>query len=343
MVNLSSSGEAARVLVIGASGMLGRALMRDLAAFPAKYEPLGTGNSRLEDGLVKLDLLDSAAVDALLERFRPTVVINCAAVRDPERAAADPERTKRINVHATRVIAEACARVSACLVHLSTDYVFDGGIHSKALPPYDVDSPTHPLNLYAQTKLESEGMALGVKGARTAVVRVPVLYARDCRTLDESSSLTEAKKLLSSEQVVADDWGQRYPTLVDDVAVVIRKLVDLKLRAPPSDAERSSGSAGPSPHDDGASGILHCSSPHRTTKFQLTQLMARILGVDGSHVRSEPREPTGELRPRNTQLDCRRTWEALGEAHQFHSLEEGIALALERFKPEFAAAARAPT
>lgn len=310
------------VLVIGASGMLGRALMRELEA-DAGFLAVGTAMSRVGSSLRPLDLTDESAVRTLLAECKPSVVVNCAAERDPDRAFKDPERTRKLNVDGAATIARLCADIGASVIQLSTDYVFDGGVQTGVFPPYDVDAPTRPLNLYAETKLASETAVLCVSDARPLVVRVPVLYAPDSTSLAESASLVVAEKLLpGTTAAVVDDWGMRFPTLVDDVAVVLRKFIALK------------GAGGA----DAAQGVVHVSSPHCTTKYQLSMLMAKILGVSGAHLSPDAQAPKGEPRPKNTQLNCARTWAVLGEEHTFCTLEDGISRALARFRSNFAAA-----
>ncbi|KAJ1630084.1 hypothetical protein T492DRAFT_1006062 [Pavlovales sp. CCMP2436] len=308
-----------RVLVVGASGMLGRSVMREFGRFPVEFLALGTGNSRAAEQLRRLDVLDEGAVESLVSEFGPEVIVNCVAERDPDAASRDPARARQLNKRVPELLAELCAASGMVFVHLSTDYVFDGGVHSRKLPPYDVDAPTHPLNFYGETKRDAERAVIAVQGARALILRVPVLYAADSLSLEESASLVVAKVLLSQEPVLVDHWGSRFPTLVDDVAVVLRELVAWRLHAT---------------HDAPAA-ILHCSSPVRTTKYELLQLMAATLEVEASHVRADDQPPRGEPRPKDTQLNCTRTWLALGHKHAFTPLEEGMARALQRFRAQF--------
>lgn len=152
------------------------------------------------------------------------------------------------------------------------------------------------------------------------MLRVPVLYALDCKQLSESASLTVAELLRPghTECVQVDDWGIRFPTLVEDVSAVLKQIVDAKAR---------SQSALPP--------VLHCSSPERTTKYELALLMANVLGVDASRIKPDPNPPEGAPRPRMTQLDCTATWEALGVQHEFTPLRDGIAKALATYHGEF--------
>lgn len=299
-----------RILVVGASGMLGRSMMRELAKFPTEYVVCGTrhrarNDDRIHD-LRSLDVTDSEAVRALVADFRPQVVVNCAAERDPDRAEAAKDKVRKLNVDAPRQLAQIAAEMGACIVHISTDYVFDGGVHTKTKPPYGVDAETHPLNFYGLTKRDSELAVLAVKGARPLVVRVPVLYALDCKSFRESATLTVAESLLATSPKEVDDWGIRFPTCVTDVAAILCELIALKV-----DASK-----------DHATGIMHVSQPTPITKYGIALLMGRILDVDTSLLRQG--QPTGEPRPKNTQLDCRKTWEVLGHEPTFLSPEEGL-------------------
>ena len=102
-----------RVLVTGGSGMLGRSIIRLLTSCGTEYHVTGTGLTRAVPPLRRLDLLDAGATAALFDECMPDVVIHCAAERDPDRAAADPERTIKLNVEACGRLAHECARTGA--------------------------------------------------------------------------------------------------------------------------------------------------------------------------------------------------------------------------------------
>jgi dTDP-4-dehydrorhamnose reductase len=133
---------AARWLVTGAGGQLGRAV---LALAPE------LGVTAVGLGRAELDVCDGAAVQRALDELRPDVVLNCAAFTAVDRCESEADAAERANADAPGLLARAC-RGQALFVHVSTDYVFDG----SASRPIPEDAPTHPLSVYGKTKLRGE-------------------------------------------------------------------------------------------------------------------------------------------------------------------------------------------
>jgi dTDP-4-dehydrorhamnose reductase len=150
-----------RVLVIGATGQLGRELVARLPAEAAIAPDRRT-----------LDLLDPAAIAAVLEAERPEIVVNCAADNRVDALESEPAAAFRTNAEAVGALARATDRAGAFLVHLSTDYVFDG----RAREPYPETAPPSPLGIYAGSKVEGERLC-AAHARRHAIVRVAGLYA----------------------------------------------------------------------------------------------------------------------------------------------------------------------
>jgi len=154
------------VVVIGATGQLGADC---LEAF-ATERVIGLSHEEIEIG-------DPASVRRALVPLAPEVVVNTAAFLDVPACERDPDRAYRLNAVAPRTIARLCAELGARLVHISTDYVFDG---SKGTPYVESDRPG-PLNTYAASKLAGEYEVLASDG-RHQVVRSSGLYGvRPCR------------------------------------------------------------------------------------------------------------------------------------------------------------------
>mmetsp|Transcript_17498 Transcript_17498/g.48817 ORF Transcript_17498/g.48817 Transcript_17498/m.48817 type:complete len:162 (-) Transcript_17498:712-1197(-) len=159
-----------KVVVTGATGQTGRALMRVLKH---KHEVCGISFSRAREGLVQVDLRDRDAVTQLLRKEMPDVVVHCAAERRPDVSENDTEGTRSLNVQVSEHIAKLCCESDCMMVHFSTDYVFDG-----TSPPYQPTSETNPLQFYGVSKREAEVSVLQAYPSRAAVLRVPVLYAK---------------------------------------------------------------------------------------------------------------------------------------------------------------------
>ena len=159
-----------RVLVTGASGLLGRAILKEFTQCQDGWEALGLAYSRAKGNLKKVDLKNKDDVASIVEEFKPNIVIHSAAERRPDIVEKNEEETKMLNVTATRNIAEASSKADAFFLYISTDYVFDG-----SNPPYKPTDKPNPLNKYGQSKLEGENVTLEFL-PRSGVLRVPILY-----------------------------------------------------------------------------------------------------------------------------------------------------------------------
>ncbi|MEQ4532332.1 MAG: dTDP-4-dehydrorhamnose reductase [Mixta sp.] len=131
-----------RVLLTGAYGQLGRSL---LDRFPADWVLLACGSA-------ELDITNRAAVERIVRRFRPQVIMNAAAYTAVDKAETDRIRAMKINAIGPENLARAAREVGAQLIHISTDYVFDG---SKPTPYIESDAPC-PVNFYGLSKWEGE-------------------------------------------------------------------------------------------------------------------------------------------------------------------------------------------
>lgn len=141
------------VLVLGASGMLGRAVYQALRmSLATQATVVGTAHSRMQGGLVvTCDVTNEASLRELLASQAPQVVINCVAERRPDVVEKEPAKADVLNVRLVEILGEESARLRFYLVHISTDYVFDG-----TKPPYKPYDPPHPLNVYGKQKLAAE-------------------------------------------------------------------------------------------------------------------------------------------------------------------------------------------
>lgn len=154
-----------RVLVIGASGLVGGAFHARLAHTGA--EVVGTSHSHPRAGLVPFVL--GADTAAFIAAARPALVVLASAMTHVDRCEAEPDEAWRRNVTETVHVAEACERLGASLLYFSTDYVFDG-----EAGPYAEDAPVRPLSVYGRSKLAAEQAI--VARARTLTLRITNVF-----------------------------------------------------------------------------------------------------------------------------------------------------------------------
>jgi len=150
-----------RYVVIGAAGQLGFDLIRTFDR-PGEVVPL----TRRE-----LDVLDAGRVRAVLADLRPTCVVNTAAYNRVDQAEDDRESAFALNARAVEALAATCQALGATFVHFSTDYVFDG----RRSAPYRESDAANPLNVYGESKLEGERLALA-RCERVVIFRVAGLF-----------------------------------------------------------------------------------------------------------------------------------------------------------------------
>ena len=157
-----------RALVIGASGQVGAALLRVLAA--RGHQAVGTWAHHAYPGLVPLDLTDGASLVRLLGDLRPDWVLCPAALSHVDYCEEHPDEAFAVNVHAPFAAAKTAARAGAGFVYYSSDYVFDG-----VGGPFVEEHPPRPLGVYGRSKAEGEAAVLSALD-RALVVRTSVVY-----------------------------------------------------------------------------------------------------------------------------------------------------------------------
>lgn len=265
-----------RIVVLGASGMLGRAVVRELAA---------RGLDHAAPPRSELDLA-ADGLEAGLEACEPSAVINAAAYTDVAGAerSAEHEAVYRLNRDAPAALARACARRGVPLVHVSTDYVFDG----RERRPYREDDPTAPLQVYGRSKLEGERLVLATHPA-ALVARTSTLYGpgRIERPHYVDAVLHRARERGRLELV---ELPVSSPTYSLDLA---RGLLDL-LAA-------------------GARGVVHVANLGGCSRIELAREALRLAGLSPAIV-ERPDPPAPPRRPAYSVLDLTRFAEITGRA-----------------------------
>lgn len=203
-----------KILVTGCLGQLGSEIAR--ISRDSGHTFIYTSRNGGQ-GLVALDMTDTTAVERIVVESGVDVIINCAAYTDVGRAEDEEDVAYRINAEAVRVLAEAAAKAGALLMHISTDYVFDG----KTAWPYREDDPVSPLGAYARTKAAGE-QAVMASGCRYMIFRTSWLYGA-CggnfvkTMIDKTASMPVVN-------VVCDQIGT--PTFAGDLADAIFSILE---------------------------------------------------------------------------------------------------------------------
>jgi len=173
---------------------------------------------------------------------------------DVEECERDPEKAERVNADAVAKIVEQCAECRARLVHLSTDYVFDG-----TGTPYEEDAATSPLSHYGRSKRDGEIAAL--EYAESAVLRVAILYGYNGPDDKLTVPTSVLRTLRAGRRVHLDGRRIKFPTLVDDVSDAIMQVLE---------------------HE--ATGIFHVCNPEPITKYEWGRQVAGVAGCDSALV-----------------------------------------------------------
>ena len=260
------SQEVKMWLVVGANGQLGRCMAELLEDKTTAYVAMGHH---------QLDITDAVAVQKVFEDLKPTFVLNAAAWTAVDDAEEHEAAALRVNAHGPANLAALSSSISARLIHISTDYVFDG----QANTPYTVNSPTEPMNAYGRTKLAGEKALLRSGDRNNCVVRTAWLYSEHGKNFAK----TMAVRALRGEpvRVVNDQLGQ--PTSAHDVVQLIWSISQLEKM--PS--------------------IAHGTNADQATWFQFAQEIYSQLGADPALVSPVDTSafPTVAKRPAYSVLD----------------------------------------
>ncbi len=193
-----------RLLVTGAAGMLGQDVVG--AGERAGHEVVGLGRDAL-------DVSEETAAGRVVRELAPDAIVNCAAYTNVDGAQSDPEGAEAVNRHGARHVARAAAQVGAMVIHVSTDYVFDG----RKDGAYLESDPTHPLSVYGASKLRGE-QEVAAATPRHVIARSAWLFGSGGRNFVSTMlALAEEREEVNvvDDQVGCPTWtGHLAPVLV---------------------------------------------------------------------------------------------------------------------------------
>ena len=277
-----------RVLITGANGFIGRALLNRLVAdhsydlFATSYQDdqySGSGYS-----FYKLDLTSKADTHQLIESIRPHFIINTAALSSIPECEGNPDKAYAINVKAVDHLVGGAKTCNSMLIQLSTDFVFDGLKNT----PYNELTPTNPINCYGQTKELAEKLILQSL-TRYAIVRVEVVYGTSL--VGQHSNIVEIiyKNLKQNKTTTLVNDQFRTPTYVGDVCDGLLSIIQKEY-----------------------CGIFHLAGPTVYSIYELGINIARYYKKDLSLIQPITSDLTKYKRPLYTPLEITKAQDLFG-------------------------------
>lgn len=224
-----------KILLFGGSGQLGYDIQ--IRAQDLNFEIVSPVIS-------EVNISEGPQVEYLASKIKPDLIINCAAYTAVDQAEKDKDEAYKINSVGARNIAQAAKSSGSRLIHISTDYVFDG----KSNSPLTEEAPTNPLNVYGQSKLAGEKEILGLYPERSLIVRTSSLYGR--RGVNFVRTMLELFRTKKEVRVVSDQYMS--PTWAGWLAEVLLDLGRINV-----------------------SGIVHATGAGETTWFDFANAILR--------------------------------------------------------------------
>ncbi|WP_445169180.1 dTDP-4-dehydrorhamnose reductase [Mycolicibacterium sp. Dal123E01] len=252
----------ARIVITGAGGQVGRFLAGEAARRGREVSALTHR---------ECDITDATAVERFITEG--DLVVNCAAITAVDAAEADPDVAYAVNATGPENIAQACARVGAQLLHISTDYVFSGEVVSgEQRHPYDVGDYVAPLGVYGRTKLAGE-LAVLTAMPDAHIVRTSWVYTGG----DGNDVVANLRRLAGTDQTVdAVDDQTGSATYVKDLVHALLEIGEGDIREP----------------------ILHVANEGACTRYEQARAVFEELGADPQRVRPVSAAQSARRAPR---------------------------------------------
>lgn len=293
----------AKVLAFGASGLVG-----------SKFLEINSQKYQIDaPDVTEVDILDTAALEECFKKSSPDVVINFAAFTDVQGAEKDKDNKNclcyKINVIGAENVAKVSNKFGVHLIHISTDYVFDG---KKSDSPYTEEDSPNPINWYGQTKYLGE-TAVKDSGANAVIARLCMPYSARYELKGDVARFFLGA-FQRGEEIIAIEDQKITPTIVDDIANALSVLIDGK-----------------------PNGIYHVTASTWTTPFEFALMIGKAFGFDTNSVKKISMEEynRGKLAKllKNSWLDTSKFEKEFGSG-VLHSVGEAI----EIFKKQVDAA-----
>lgn len=271
-----------RIMITGAGGQLGLALQRLLKG-QAEYELFRTDAVANEVGSIHaLDITKQEEVNDYIENIKPEIIINCAAFTAVDLCESEPEKAYQINALGPKYLAMAAEKIKAVLVHVSTDYVFDG----QGSVPYTEEAATNPISVYGKTKQAGDEF-VREHCSNFFILRTAWVYGEGKNFVKTMLRLAQTNPKI---RVVADQYGT--PTSALELARAIVYLIETE-----------------------SYGTYHATCEGSTTWYEFAVEIFKEAGVDVEVEAITTKEyPTPAKRPMYSILDNK----ALRERHGYY-------------------------
>jgi dTDP-4-dehydrorhamnose reductase len=294
-----------RLLIAGWQGQIARGLVEAAPACP-DVKACAVGRAAL-------DICSARSIERALSQIEPSIVINSAAYTAVDKAESDAERAFALNRDGARMLAEAAARRAIPILHISSDYVYDG----RKSGAYVEDDATAPATVFGRSKLEGE-IAIKEANPRHVILRTSWIFSPTGRNFVKTMLAQAAEQ--SQVRVVDDQRGS--PTYAPHLVAAILEL-----------ARQLSARKGDKGTNEGPWGVYHAAGSGTTTWRELAQEVFRCSAAHGgptaevAPIRSAD-YPTPAQRPANSQLDCAKLERTFGV--RLPAWQEGVAECVER-------------
>lgn len=297
-----------KILVTGSNGLLGQKLTDLMLAdnsLSLIASSVGANRHPVKEGYIyeEYDIRDADRIDALIAKHHPDVIINTAAMTNVDTCEVQRELCDQLNVEAVSIMSKACEKNAIHLIHLSTDFIFDGEDG-----PYSEEAQPNPLSYYGLSKLKAEEI-LKASSAKWTILRTIIVYGI-VHDMSRSNIVLWAKGALEKGDpinVVYDQW--RMPTLAEDLAICC-VLAAKK----------------------GATGVYNASGKDLMSIIELVQRVAEFWKLDSSLVKPISAESLNQTakRPKKTGFLLEKSKRDLG--YEPRSFEEGMEILKQQLK-----------
>lgn len=294
-----------KLLVIGGSGLVGNTLLKYAST---KYEIYCTYNKNEinMDGTksIQVDLLKNTdKIVEIINCFKPDVTLHTAAHPNVDLCETEHDLADALHTNVTKDISAACMKTDSKLIYLSTDAVFDGKLNKKYI---ENDEP-NPINYYGKTKLEAERIILN-SSKNNVILRTSVIYGWHKKSRFTNwiiQSLTDNK--------VVDPYVDQYntPTLVDDLAKAIMKIIDLRI-----------------------SGLYHATGKTCLNRYEFALILADKFGLDKNLVKPVTAKEKRQIAPRPVATCLNSTKLETTINYEFCNIQNGVSFILKKSREE---------